>query len=135
MIGVDTNILLRWIAGDSLAEDAASHQLELVQQLANGSEELFVNQIVIVELVWVLRQRARLAKAAVAELVTRLLHATNIVVHERETLLAAVDSYSRFPGGFSDHLLGEINKRNGCRTTLTFDKAAAKSPHFSELKR
>jgi hypothetical protein len=39
------------------------------------------------------------------------------------------------PGDFSDHLIGTINKHHGCRTTLTFDKAAAQSPQFSELQR
>jgi predicted nucleic-acid-binding protein len=44
-------------------------------------------------------------------------------------------SFTEYSGDFSDHLIGEINKQNGCRTTLTFDKAASRSPQFSELQR
>lgn len=45
------------------------------------------------------------------------------------------DAPHEHPGDFSDHLIGTINEQSGCRTTLTFDKAVARSPQFSELQR
>jgi predicted nucleic-acid-binding protein len=46
-----------------------------------------------------------------------------------------LSAFIQYPGDFSDHLIGTINQQNGCRTTLTFDKTAARSPQFSELQR
>jgi predicted nucleic-acid-binding protein len=136
MIGLDTNVLLRWLVQEDLVGGDAPHQVELVRGLVEMAEEaLFVNQIVIVEIIWVLRTKAGLDKEAIVQLVTRLLLAVKMVVQDRDLLLAALESYSLFPGDFSDHLIGEINKHNGCRTTLTFDRAAAKSPNFSALQR
>jgi predicted nucleic-acid-binding protein len=136
MIGLDTNVLLRWLVQDDILGGDAPHQVELVRELVERAEEtLFVNQIVIVEIIWVLRSKAGLDKDAVVQLVTRLLLAVKTIVQDRDLLLAALESYSRYPGDFSDHLIGEINKHNGCRTTLTFDRAAAKSPNFSALQR
>ncbi|OLP62343.1 hypothetical protein BJF93_23585 [Xaviernesmea oryzae] len=136
MIGIDTNVLLRWIAMDVLAGEEAREQVALIEQhVAHAGEDIFVNRIVVVELVLVLSQRAKLAKERVAEVVLRLLHASGVIVEERDALLTAVNSYVHSPGGFADHLIGEINRRSGCRTTLTFDRAAAKSPYFTELGR
>ena len=45
------------------------------------------------------------------------------------------DPYEQAASEDLDHLIDEINSRNGCRTTVTFDKAASKSSHFTELTR
>lgn len=136
MIGLDTNILLRWLMDDALSRDDAPHQAALVEALAaNADEEFFINQIVLVETAWVLKRRAHVAKDALVTILGRLLNTGNILFQDREILLSALASYARYPGDFSDHLIGTINEQSGCRTTLTFDKAAARSPQFSELQR
>ena len=136
MIGIDTNVLLRWLVRDQLMGEPALAQSEALSALFDKSEEaFFINEIVVVEIAWVLKQRARLPKARIAEIIWGLLNLENAVVKDREILSAALQTYSEFPGDFSDHLIGEINSRNGCRTTMTFDKAASKSSHFTELTR
>lgn len=136
MIGLDTNVLLRWLMDGSLLGDDAPHQSALIETLiADAKEEIFVNQIVVVETAWVLKRRAHMAKDTLAEVIGRLLNSVNVIFQERELLLSALHSYSQYPGDFSDHLIGTINKQNGCRTTMTFDRAAARSPQFSELQR
>lgn len=136
MIGLDTNILLRWLMDDALSGDDAPHQAALVETLAaDAKEAFFINQIVVVETAWVLKRRAHVAKKARATIVARLLNTGNIVFQECEVLLSALAGYAQHPGDFSGHLIGTINKHHGCRTTLTFDKAAARSPQFSELQR
>ena len=61
---------------------------------------------------------------------------TNILLRWlRDDALPRDDAPHRYPGDLSDHLIGTINEQSGCRTTLTFDKAAARTPQFSELQR
>src|SRR5262245_31885016 len=80
MIGIDTNILLRWLLDDSVAEDAP-HQAALVSKLIVESKEtFFVNHVVIAEAVWVLRHRAGQPKKAIAEILNRLLNSFNVKV-------------------------------------------------------
>jgi len=134
MIGLDTNITLRWLLNDAVVGAAAPDEKQLIDQLIEGQDRIFINQIVIVEMVWILKNRARLTKDAIVELLNSLLAAENVVVHERNVLLSSLSSYSLHPGDFADHLIGETNRQTGCETTFTFDKAAAKSPNFSELK-
>lgn len=136
MIGVDTNVLLRWLVRDQLIGEAEFDQQQALSSLfESGDEQLFINEIVVAEIAWVLKQRAKLPKAQIVDVIDGLLNMERMVVKDKEILLAALDRYSQFPGDFSDHLIGEVNTRNGCRTTLTFDKAAAKSEHFTELTR
>ncbi|NKN35722.1 type II toxin-antitoxin system VapC family toxin [Agrobacterium sp. a22-2] len=135
MIGIDTNILLRWIL-DIRDPDDSSDQIDRVENLiANSGEQFFVNHIVIAETIWVLRRKVQQKKTSIAEAVERILLSVNVTVHDVDVVRAALVSFVKYPGDFSDHLIGEINKLNGCRMTLTFDRAAAKSPLFSELQR
>jgi predicted nucleic-acid-binding protein len=135
MIGLDTNVLIRWLVHDQLVGGLAEDQAEALRSLfENNDDGFFINEIVVVEIAWVLKQRARLPKAQILDILSIVLDLENAVVKDREVLIAALKSYENFAGDFSDHFIGEINRRQGCSTTMTFDKAAAKSPHFTELR-
>ncbi|MGV8938095.1 MAG: AbrB/MazE/SpoVT family DNA-binding domain-containing protein [Allorhizobium sp.] len=114
---------------------AEPQQKAVIDGLFTGGNRLFINHIVIIEMVWVLKNRARLTRDAMVDVIEALLSAEDVVVQERGALLSSLESCAKYPGDFADHLIGEINRQNGCETTLTLDKAAAKSPNFCELKR
>ncbi len=136
MLGIDTNILLRILLADAPGERDAPQQLSLVlQTIENRSEIFFINHIVLAETIWVLRQKMKYGKEIIADTIHRLLRMSNVAVQDEAIVSAALSTFVRYPGDFFDHLIGHINKQNGCRTTLTFDKAALKSPNFSELQR
>lgn len=136
MLGIDTNILLRIFLTDLSEGDDTPDQFALVRDAIVGSREpFFVNHVVMVETIWVLRQKLQYSKEVIAAIMTRLLHMSDVTIQEAPIVEASLASFVKYPGDFSDHLIGEINRRNGCRTTLTFDKAASKSPNFSELQR
>jgi predicted nucleic-acid-binding protein len=134
VIGIDTNILLRWLLADSIARDAP-HQTDLVEKLIFESKErFFVNHVVIAETIWALRHKAGQSKAVIREILDRLLTSSNVEVDRRATVESALTSYAEYPGDFADHLIGKINLDAGCSTTMTFDKAATRSPDFTQLR-
>lgn len=134
MIGVDTNILLRWLLDDSIADDDAPHQTDLVSRtIIDSKETCYANIVVIAETLWVLANPLRQPKDIQAEIVDRLLTSYNIEVSERAALKNAVASFRKGPAGFMDYLIGEMNALAGCKTTLTFDKAAARTSNFTRL--
>ncbi len=135
MIGVDTNVLLRWIAADVVDSEGERYHSELIEKFMTGSSEpIHINHVVLVETAWVLRRRAHLSKDILIDVINALLHSTDVVIGDREAVASALSAYGGQPGDFPDHLIGEINRRHGCRTTITFDRAAALSPHFTELR-
>ena len=134
VIGIDTNVLLRWLVDDPVIATHGDRQRALaVDLIENSGERFFINQIVLAETIWVLRRKMKHESAVVAGLVERLLQLSDAVVQDATSVAVAVQAFRAGPGDFADHLIGAVNAAEGCRTTWTFDQAAAQSPHFSLL--
>ncbi|MEL6464988.1 MAG: type II toxin-antitoxin system VapC family toxin [Pseudomonadota bacterium] len=134
MIGIDTNILLRWLLDESISDDDAPHQTALVSaHILDGKETCFANAVVVAETLWVLAHPMKQPKAVLVDIVERLLASFNVEVSEPQAVHVALDAYRTGNAGFVDYLIGEINAKAGCTTTLTFDKKAAKSERFTLL--
>jgi predicted nucleic-acid-binding protein len=136
MIGLDTNILLRWLMDSEEAGIGSSKtEIELVSKLLLSERtKFFVNPIVIAETTWILEQKLKLKRHDVCEVIDRLLYAVNIVLGEPEAVKEARSVYEESGSGFADCLLGRMNMRTGCSHTLTFDKKASRSIGFRNLR-
>ena len=130
VVGIDTNILIRWLLADTDDAHQADRAAELIAQ---GSEPLLVSIPVVAECVWLARGIFRQNKAEIIGLLDRLLSAPGLVIAERTAVAAALDSWRAGRADFTDHLIAALNIAAGCATTLTFDKTAAKGPHFTLL--
>ncbi|PYE37721.1 putative nucleic-acid-binding protein [Rhizobium sp. PP-F2F-G38] len=136
MIGLDTNMVMRWLALGSITDAEGVKQGEQATAfLEREIAPVFINHVVLVEVGWLLRQKVKMARPAVSAFIFDMLNRPRVVVQDRDAVIASLPSYEDHPGDFADHLIGEINSRNGYRTTYTFDRAAARSPLFSELSR
>jgi predicted nucleic-acid-binding protein len=128
MIGIDTNVLLRFFeAGDDADQTAAT------QQLVRDQAPVFVNPIVLAEFAWTLRKTFKLDRAAVYDRLAGVVAAPEFTLAYPEATSRAVKQYEAGAADFSDYLIGELNLVFGCDMTLTFDRAAAKSPAFRRL--
>lgn len=134
MIGIDTNILLRWLIDDSIACDDAPHQTDLVARAINDSKQTcFANTVVVAETLWVVASLLKQSREVQAEIVERLLISFNVRIAEEAAVARALDQFRSGKADFSDCLIGALNSEAGCDTTLTFDKAAAATPGFTLL--
>lgn len=122
MIGLDTNILLRFY----LADDAV--QAGLVRDLFEGLSEDspgYVNIVTLVELIWTLRARFGIDRERVSAVVSGLLESRDILLEDETLVEAALDQAIRSKGEIPDLLIALRNAEAGCRSTLTFDRKAA----------
>lgn len=136
MIGIDTNVVLRWLLDDSIAhpdEQDAMQASKVADLVLDSNKTFLVNHVVIAEAIWIAVQKVDRRKDKVVEVMNRLVNAGNVVVDNPKVVNAALLSFEKSPGDFADHLIGEINHSLGCTTTLTFDKAASKSPRFTQF--
>ena len=128
MIGIDTNILVRHLTQDDI------EQAKVVEQLFNSytsaSQSIFVNNIVICELIWVLERGYKYSKESITEVIKHILLTKEFNFENQELLWFALNQYSQKKLDFSDALIGEINKSFGCTNTFTFDKAAVTANNF-----
>lgn len=135
MIGIDTNVLLRWlISPDEWDIGSTKAEIALVEKtLSSGAAEFFVNPIVIAETTWILEQKLKLDRRNVCEVVDRLLYSSNIVVGDAPSVTGARRVYEASNIGFADCLIGSLNQSADCSYTLTFDRKAARQAGFRNI--
>ena len=135
MIAVDTNALFRWLLADILPPEDAAQTAAIGTALDDGGNPVFLSTVVMAELVWLLRSRLRLDRGQIAAILQSILTDPRIVVQQAKAFVAATAAFARGGPGFVDHLIGQIALTEGARTTLTFDKGAARLSTFTLLAR
>jgi len=136
VIGLDTNVLLRWLLDPSIVADDSPEQTELVSRtILESDETFFVNDIVLAETIWVLRNKVGQSRKVIEEIVERLLSSSNVETENEKTIERALADFVVGKADFADYLIAEVNKVAGCSSTLTFDRKAAKHSSFSRLEK
>lgn len=121
MIGLDTNVLVRYLTQDHPEQSAAA--TDLITGL-DEDDQGYVSVIVLVELVWVLERAYRASAEQIDGVVRGLLDAREIQIQDAEVVARALAR--RVPGvGLADALIVEYGRRAGCTSTVTFDRRAA----------
>lgn len=129
MIGLDTNVLVRYLAQDDKAQSAkANHFFETRLTDKNPG---YINHIVLIETIWVLESCYDASKQALIKVVQQLASTMQLLLQDSELVLKALRLYESSNVDFSDALLAIVNKQNACETTVTFDKKAGKMEPFS----
>lgn len=123
MIGLDTNVLVRYFTQDD-AEQAARAN-ELIDNLTESSPG-YVTRIVLAELHWILSRAYKTERTSVLALIRGLLHAKEIVVEAADTVGVALQ-HAEEGADLADALIREAGAQAGCTATVTFDQGAAKS--------
>ena len=131
--GLDSNVLLRYIVDETdnpEQTEKATHFLE-----KNCSEETpgYINIIVLVEIVWVLRTAYKYPREKIVALLHRILYNRDLKIEQYKSVLAALEQYETGSADFADYLIGQLNKDQGCQTTVTFDTQAGEGGNFELL--
>ena len=128
MIGIDTNILVRYFTQDNLEQAQIVEQV--INSYATSPNSLFINNIVMCELIWVLERGYKYSKEAISTVIKQMLSTEEFAFENQELLWLSLNQYNQNKLDFSDALIGESNKEFGCSKTLTFDQAAIKANNF-----
>lgn len=128
MIGIDTNILIRYLVQDD--EQQASAATKILERVSDINP-VFINNIVMCEMVWVLSRAYKYKKSLISRIIEQILSTSGIEFENAEGVRKALRYYISENADFSDYLIAEINKENGAETTYTFDRKAADNPLFS----
>ena len=122
MIGLDTNILVRYLTQDDAVQAAAA--AKLVDSLSPESPG-FLSLVVVVELVWVLQFSYGLKKQEIENVVDRLLRGKELVIERAEIVSQALRKFHSSRANFADCLIERCGHAAECQYVLTFDKHAA----------
>ena len=113
MIGLDSNILVRYLAQDDPVQSRKA--AKIIERQLSEKNPGFISIVTIVETVWVL-ERA---------------YGFEVFVIESEAeVFTATAAVKAGKGSFVDVVIAALGLRAGCSHTLTFDQKAARLPGF-----
>ena len=134
MIGLDTNVLVRYLAQDDAKQSAlAAH---LIEKELGPAQPGFVSLVVLAEMCWVLRNAYAASDDELVTTVADMLNTPQFHLERRDVALAAIRHRRSSKGakaGFVDTLIAQLAQAEGCTHTLSFDKAAVRSAGMSLL--
>ena len=128
MIGLDTNILVRYFVQDDPAQSRIA--TEIMEGRLSEANPGFISIVTMVETVWVLERTYRLTDGEIADAVERTLEADVLIVENEQEVFTALTALKEGHGSFADALIGALGAKAGCFRTLTFDRKAAQLPGF-----
>lgn len=123
MIGLDTNILVRFLVQDDPSQSAAARSL---LDRCSAREPGFVCREVLVELVWVLERAYGHTAPSISTALIGLLEAEELVLEDADDVATAAVAYGSGIADFADHMIAAASVRAGCDTLYTFDRKAAR---------
>lgn len=131
MIGLDTNVLVRYFTQDNKAE--AHKAGDVIEKRCSAANPGFIHDIVLCELVWVLDSCYECPKEVIVDTLEKILAAKQFQVAHRAHVWEAVQIFKNSKADFSDCLTGVKNSFSGCQKTMTFDKNLKETTHFSVI--
>ncbi len=117
MLGVDTNVLVRFLAEDDVVQTP-----QAVRALKSpGNQPIYVGRLVAAETFWVLVRVKKFPRQAVIEAFRGLLASVDFKVEAEKLVSRALDDCERVGCDFADALIALENRQAGCEATATFD--------------
>jgi predicted nucleic-acid-binding protein len=132
MIGLDTNILVRFLTNDDPTQSPRSRQiigLQLTEQ-----DPGYVTLAAIVETAWVLENIYKLSSFELAKAVRLLLQIETLAIQNEQEVYTAMIALEERKADFVGALIAALGQYAGCTTTLTFDRKAARLQGFALAK-
>lgn len=117
MIGLDTNILVRYLTRDD--EDQWHKAVEIIRE----NQPCFIGNIVLCELVWVLKSKPyKFTKDEIINTLEAMLQSSVFELENPSVVYQAIERTKNGRADFSDYLIGAIARQKGCSETITFDR-------------
>ena len=128
MIGLDTNVLVRYIMQDDVKQSPKANRL--IESLTAESPG-FVPLVALIELVWVLASCYDLTRQQLGQALDALLHTNTLMVDRAEQVAQALRVFNAGQADFADCLIERTACGAGCDKTFTFDVGASKAAGMS----
>lgn len=126
MIGLDTNVLVRYLTQDDLEQSARANRL--IESRCTKEEPGLIPLVVLCELVWVLRGAYNYEKHMVVKVLEQILAVSELEIENARIARAALAAFRRGAADFADYAIACTNHAAGCEVTYSFDKKLAKHP-------
>lgn len=131
MVGIDTNVLVRYLTQDDPKQSAVATLF--IEERLSAENPGFVSAVTLCEIAWVLAMSYGADRKGIRKTVENLLATKQLVIERAELVWKALRASEGAPADFSDALIGQLAIAHGAAKTVTFDRSAAKLPGFELL--
>ncbi|MCK6496238.1 type II toxin-antitoxin system VapC family toxin [bacterium] len=131
MIGLDTNVLIRYIVQDDPRQ--AKKATRFIETRCTRDSPGFINRVVLCEIVWVLESAYRFQPDQISSVIEKMLTTAEFIIENLAEAVLALQVYKKQGIDFTDALIGFINRNEGCSQTITFDQKASRLDIFNLL--
>jgi predicted nucleic-acid-binding protein len=128
MIGLDTNILIRYFVQDDPVQSLQAS--EIIERRLTEENPGFISIVAMVEIVWVLDRAYRFKVREIASVIERMLQTDVLVVQNEQEVFTAMIALKEGQGSFADAVISALAIKANCSCTLTFDRKALHIPGF-----
>jgi predicted nucleic-acid-binding protein len=130
VIGVDTNVLARLF----VADDPRQHGMAKAFFAQRTSDDpVFVSTLVAAELARLLHKTFDYKKSDIIAVLNAVLASPDFVLERRDVLAGALEIAKSSRAGVADSIIAGVAAAEGARSTMTFDKGAARDIPGMEL--
>jgi predicted nucleic-acid-binding protein len=112
MVGLDTNVVLRYLLQDDPKQTPLANHI--VDQVLSDRNPGLISLVTVLEIVWVLRGLLKQTPTEIAAHLERLLAADSLEVQNEQQVFEAAFALKRGTGEFEDALIGALNAWAGC---------------------
>jgi predicted nucleic-acid-binding protein len=127
MIGLDTNVMVRYIMQDDVKQSKlASVLIERLTEEQPG----FLSLVCIIELVWVLESAYTLKRLQIVKVLSNLISIDVFKIERLTVVTAALRNFKTGKADFADCLIERSSVHAGCKRTMTFDQSAARTANM-----
>lgn len=130
MIGLDTNILARFLLRD---DELQSPKATRLLGSLTAEDPGWVGVAAILELVWVLNSRNRFDRKTIARTLEKLLVQESLMIEQESVVQSAVQLFRGGNADFADCLIAASAQAAGCTRIVTFDRIAAPDAEMEVL--
>jgi predicted nucleic-acid-binding protein len=117
---VDTNVLIRHLTGDP------PEQARLASSFLAASEPLWLADLIVAEVVYVLESVYDVGRTDVARLARSIVSSDRMLVSDLALLLRSIEVYERHRLAFADAYLIASAERTGIGVVVSFDKGISR---------
>jgi predicted nucleic-acid-binding protein len=129
VIGLDTNILVRYLTQDD------QKQWQQAVKIIESGEKCFICNIVVCELIWVLRSKPyQFKREEITNTLEMMLQCPTFVWENCSLIYQSLQRFKQGKADFSDYLIGGISQQSGCKNIVTFDQKLQSEKGFNCLK-
>lgn len=122
MIGLDTNVVVRYLTQDDRTQTKAANTL--IESELNESNPGYITLITLIEITWVLESCYDQTREDLSRAIQSLLSVKQLLLERADMAYLALKRYNKGNTDFSDALIAVISEDAGCGKLVTLDEKA-----------